>query len=362
MKRKGSPISSGRNKYARIAAGAASVGRRLYNSYRSGWARSNTKTKTKRKSVGLTGVTTYQRDVKNVYSYKRAPRRLRKKWKKQRRTFIGQQLKALASRKYHYSGNMSWSALAGEQAMYGWFNYGVAGTGGIDGSGDLADIWTRLNKELGDKGTAAQQVQGGRNARRMFFDTMKSRIVLTNVGTSACYIEVYQCMARKDVPVTPEGGTWYQFLINSYNTSFAAELNTGAGQGGEANASTKTTAAVVPNPRLTGLTPFQNRHFCQNFKVNKVTRLFIAPGNSTSFDCGDRRNLQIDWDEFLPLLARKSVTSMYLCRIWGEVQGTENPQNALCNVACEREIDYNVKILDTFLPECNYFKYTNTIE
>lgn len=305
----------------------------------------------------MNGITTFQKDVKQVYRYKKAPRRLAKKWKRSRKSFISNLLKQETSRKYHYHGSQAWTSVANQQAFYGWTTYGVNGSGSADGTGDLGDMFTRLNAELTSQGTVDVQNNGGNNARRFYFDHMRSRVVLTNTGSSPIFWEIYECIARKDVPLTPEGGTIQQFYTYMTQRPLQGSLNTGAGGPGLAQSATNTSATQLPPVTASGVTPFQYRHFCQNFKILKVTRLQAAAGNTVSFDASDPRNLVVNWDNYLDLVAKRSVTKFYVVRQWGAVTAA-NPNNAPSSAVFEIERDYNVKVLDRSLPELNYMTYT----
>lgn len=357
MKRSGPATKFKRTNFPKYARAANAIG--------SAWlkykGRSQTKSKSASPRSGLQGITTYQKDVKQVYRYKRAPRGLRKKWQRSRRSFLNNTLKAVASRKYHYSGNMTWLSNVGQQGFYGWFNYGVNGTGGVDGSGDLADVFTRLDAESRASGTSADAANGGANSRRYYCDHMRARCILTNTGTTPIFWEVYECTARKDIPVTPEGGTLQQFFNNMEGAALQASLSSTTG--GALNTTLQTSASSRPQRFAVGVTPFQFRHFCQNWKISKVTRLQAAPGNTVSFDASNPRNLTVNWDNYLDLMCKKGVTKLYLVRQWGTVETISAvPQNSASSAVCEVEKDYNVKLLDTHLPELNYIRYTNITE
>lgn len=214
---------------------------------------------------------------------------------------------------------MTWQTPAGAQGWFGWMNYGVNGTGGVDGSGDMADVFTRIDLENRVNGTASDQAEGGANSRRFYYDHMRARIVLTNAGTTPIFWEVYECVARKDVPITPEGGTLQQFYNNVSNAAYQGSLLAGASQPGGPNSVQKTSAVSRPSQFTTGCTPFQFRHFCQNFKVLKVTRLQASAGNTVSFDASQPRNVVMNWDDYQNLLAKRGLTKIYLVRQWGAV-------------------------------------------
>nr|UBJ26202.1 capsid protein [Red panda feces-associated genomovirus] len=348
MKRSGKAIKYTRSNAPRFARAANVIGA-AYKAYK---ARSKTQTKTESQKPGIQGITTFQKDVKQVYRYKRAPTRLRKRWNRSRRTFTHNLLKQETSRKYHYHGAQTWSSDAGQQYIYGWMSYGVGGAGGADGTGDLADMYTRFNTEQGVDPTLQT---GGSNGRRYYYDHMRCRVVLTNTGTNPIFWEIYECVARTDVPITPEGATLQQMLAVAINNTNQATLS---GAAASLNTTYNTSASSLPNLRSSGVTPFQFRHFCQNFKIKKVTRLQASPGNTVSFDASDPRNITVNWDNYLDVLAKKGVTKCYLVRQWGAVTAAA-PNNSASLAQFEIEKDYNLKCLDTQKPELNYITYTS---
>lgn len=358
MKRSGPVTKYKRTNFPRYARAANIIGA-AYKRYK---GRSYTQTKQQKPKAGVQGITTFQKDVKQVYRYKRAPTKLRRKWSRGRKAFVAHQLKELASRKYHYSGNMTWSTNANAQGWFGWYNYGANGTGGVDGSGDIADMFIRLNAELLANGTNADNKQGGNNSRRFYFDHMRARVILTNTGTTPIFWELFECTARKDVPIT-EGSSLQNFFGTVAMSQYQGSLDTTAGGAGVPDSAQKISAASRPAAITTGATPFQFRHFCQNFKITKVTRLQAAPGNTVSFDASSPRNVRVNWDDYVDLVAKKGITKMYLVRQWGTVELINSvPQNSASSAVCEVEKDYNVKVLDSHVPELNYFTYTNTTE
>lgn len=346
MKRSGKAIRYTRSNFPKFQRAANLIGT-AYKAYK---GRSQTKTATK-KDGGMQGITTFQKDVKQVYRYRRAPRKLRKRWTRNRRTFTSNLLKAEGSRKYHYHGSQAWTTTAGAQAWYGWSTYGVNGNGSADGTGDLGDVFTRLNGELTNQGTVADQNAGGNNSRRYYMDHMRARIVLTNTGTTPIFWEIFECMARKDIPVTPEGGTLQQFY-----TFMQTQQGMLSGTAAAADTAKNISAATSPVTTTAGVTPFQFRHFCQNFKVLKVTRLQAAAGNTVSFDASQGRNVTINWDNYSDLLAKKGLTKFYVVRQWGAVTSAA-PNNSASSAQFEVERDYNIKVLDHSVPELNYFTY-----
>lgn len=293
-----------------------------------------------------------------MYRYKRAPRRLRTKWKRSRKAFTSNLLKAEGSRKFHYSGNMVWATAQGQQNFFGWMNYGANGTGGVDGTGDIGDIYVRMDAEQRTNGTPGDQGERGEAARKFYFDHMRGRVIFTNTGTTPIFWEIYECYARKDIPLV-EGAALEPFLGNSFAAGYQGTLAGTAGAA--ANTPKQTSAASLPTRNSPGITPFQLRHFCQNWKITKVTRLQAAPGNTVSFDCSTPNNITMVWDNYADLLAKKGVTKQFLVRQWGAVELISGvPTNSASSAVCEIERDYNCKVLDTHVTQLNYFSYVNT--
>lgn len=342
-----------RSNFPKFARAARVIGT-AYKAYKS---RTATKSRSSPKS-GLSGITTFQKDVKQVYRFKRAPARVRSRARRSQRAFTSNLLKAEGSRKYHYSGNMVWTTAQGQQNFFGWMNYGANGNGGVDGSGDIADIYIRMDAENRGAGTSADQAERGEAARRFYFDHMRGRVILTNTGTTPIFWEIYECVARKDIPLA-EGAALEPFLGNCFAAGYQGTLSGTAGAA--ANTPKQTSAVTLPTRYSPGITPFQLRHFCQNWKINKVTRLQAAAGNTVSFDASMPRNLVMNWDNYANMLAKKGVTRQYLVRQWGTVELISGvPTNSSSSAVCEIERDYNVKMLDSHVPQLNYMTYANT--
>lgn len=340
------------------AAGAA------YKRYRSGWT--NDRSNKRQKTSGVSNVTTYQHDVKRTYKKRRPNKKYARKAKRFRKAYLSQTLRNLQSRKYHYNGSMNWQSAAGTQQMFGWFNYGAFGVGGVDGSGDMQDLLLRLLTETGAGGDKTQQDMGtnGAQGKRFYFDNMSCRCVLTNVGTSTVFWEVYECVARKDLPLNGRTTTGLQFTLEQYLTTVAGnafQASLPLADGGGPQSATQTTAVTAPLIQSSGVTPFQFRRFCQDFKIMKCTKLQCSPGNTVSFNANNPKNLTVIYDDWKDLAAKRGLTKLYLVRQWGAVNdGTV--LNSASNVACEVEKDYNVKVWDSHPPELNYIKYTNNVE
>ena len=313
------------------------------------------------KKKGMNAVTTFQKDVSTAYRYNRAPATLRKKWNRRRRTFTSNLLRMEGSRKFHYSGTMTWTTNPGGQNFFGWVNFGCNGTGGVDGTGDLQDVFLRMDRELRQSGTAAETVNQGAQSRRYYIDSSRCKIQMTNVGAFPVHWEVYECVARKDVSIT-EAATMRAYLNVIQQPFMQATLANSSGGGGLANSADFVSNTILPSTTSTGVTPFHYRHFCQAFKIMKVSKLQAAAGNSVSFDCGTTRNMSLAYDDIQPLLFKKYVTKMFLIRQVGAIETVTNttPATSVSNVVVELEKSYNCKLIDTKLPQLNYQVYTNS--
>lgn len=335
----------------KMAVNAGRAISKAYQSYKRSRPSSGGHTLNKRRSTEPSGITTYQSDVRSTYRYKRAPRKLRTKWKKSRRQFTTNLLKTLASKKYHYSGNQLNSTAASAQNFFGFFTYGMNGNGGVDGSGDLEDLRLRL----GASTVKDPNVTGDVSAvTKYFFDTMAGRCNLTNGSGNLAYIEVYTCRCRKDVPI--DFGTTFRQFINNATTAARQPLGASA-----ASTTQQTSATATPNATTIGTTPFQYRWFCQRFKIQSVKRFQISPGNSISWEFKDTKNrCFVPDNQEQALLAKAGWTTLYLFRQWGaSVNSSSTPVESATTVTFEVEKDYNVKVMSAQTPELNYVTYTN---
>lgn len=328
--------------------------KRMYKSQR--------KSRSYKPRVGITGVTTFQKDVKTAYRFKRAPTRVRRKAKRSYRSFISNLLRSEGSRKFQYAGTNIWATTQNNQGMFGWFNYGANGVGGMDGSADIGDVFLRMDREFRVNGTSSDQAEGGGLARRLYLDSMQSKITFTNTGATSCFWEIYECYARKDIPLS-EANTLKVFLTQMQNGAFQASLqNTGSTAPGAPNTPSAIIGTALPTYLSNGMTPFQFRHFCQNFKIVKVTRLQAEAGRAVSFDSRSPKNVTVNFDDYNLLLAKRGVTKLTLVRQWGQMEnygGSPQPSPSEC--AVELDKTYNAKVLDTKLPQLNYQRYGNSV-
>jgi len=309
-------------------------------------------------------ITTFQKDVKTGYRYKRAPTHLRRKWKSKSRSWIQNMLKNVASRKYHYSGTANWATAAGRQNWFGFVNYGMKGVGGYDGTGDISDIWTRINLEerpMVSAGQGQARTVFGNEARRMYFDSNHVKCTLTNTGTGTIYWEVFECFAREDMPMPNNADpyTLETYFDECWNSQHQAVQVNASGLPGAPNPFNQTSGNSVIDHTFSGVTPFQSRYFCQKWKITKTTKLQAEAGRSISFECGTPKNYTLKWDDCDRLQFKKGVSKMMVIRQYGA--NVSDPIGvAATSAVFDIQKDYNVKILDKTLPQVNYYNYTNS--
>ncbi|AXH74778.1 MAG: capsid protein [Cressdnaviricota sp.] len=351
----------------------AVTARSLHTAYRAGraigkYAAKAYKSYSKPKSSGAKAsiapsqITTYQTDVKSVYRRKRASKRRRAAGKRSARAQLSRELRLVGSKKFHYHGSMQWTTGANQQQFFGFFTYGMGGAGGVDGSGDAKDVLTRMGQDYYD--ARAQQTQ------KYYFDTMTTRCAITNTGSNLAYIEMYTMTCKQDVPL-------YNKDVNISLTAQAPNITTFNTlmtymQGQQAflqdaakaaNADTQTAQAVAPMPSFVGVTPFQYRWLCQRFTITDVKRIQISSGNSISYNMKDTKNRCLQYDDTVTgNLARKGITKLYLFRVWGQISTGTDPEPSPTQLDIQIEKDYNVKRIESNLPELSWIGYTDHVE
>lgn len=314
-------------------------------------------------SIAPTGITSFQKDYKTVYTKKRAPRKVRKRASRKRKQFLGQQLRLLGSKKFHYHGSMFWNTVQGSQNFFGFLTYDMAGTGGVDGSGDVRDVLTRM-------GASDEAAAGTWQSSRYYFDTMSARCSLTNVGSTGVYLEMYTMICRQDIPLFEIDAVLAGTAQSPTIPTMGAILTYAQGQQGQlpagtgALADTRTSTATSPSTSADGVTPFQFRWLCSRFKIVKVQRFQVNPGNPISFSMQDTKNRSIIYDEQVRgNICRKGWTKMYLFRQWGVTDNTAgDPEPAPTQVTIDIEKDYVVKKLVSNANTLSYMNYTNHLQ
>lgn len=297
------------------------------------------------------GFSTYQQDVKKVYKAKRKTKRSTRAYK----SFLSKELKTLQPRKYHYNATRFYATSQNAQGFQLFCTYGMDGTGGLDGSGDLLDLTNRVILDNPLPTQESNQFQ----TRRLYFDSMSGRCNFTNTGSAVAFVEVYTCKCRRDMAVGVWGSTLDAMITNMTSSQFNPPSIGGAVG---AQTTTQTAAAVSPSYNTVGVTPFQFRPFCQYFKITDVTRVMIQPNQSSYFNFRDPKKRKFEhMEDAIGLLCNKKWTTVYLFRQWGEtIAGTGNATTvSASNVNYEFDKDYVVKLHEQTVPRLSYIKYSN---
>lgn len=327
-----------------------------YNSY------SKSKSSAAKASIAPSQITTYQTDVKSVYTRKRGSKRRRRAGKRAARAQLSRELRLVGSKKFHYHGSMQWTTGANQQQFFGFFTYGMGGAGGVDGSGDAKDVLTRMGQDYYD--ARAQQTQ------KYYFDTMTTRCAVTNTGSNLAYVEMYTMTCKQDVPLFNVDAnislTAKAPNITTFNTLMTYMQNQQAflqDAAKAANPDTQTAQAVAPQTSFVGVTPFQYRWLCQRFTISNVKRIQISPGNSISFNMKDTKNRCLQYDDTVTgNMCRKGMTKLYLFRVWGQISTGADPEPSATQLDIQVEKDYNVKRIESNLPELSWIGYTDHVE
>jgi len=114
------------------------------------------------------------------------------------------------------------------------------------------------------------------NASKIFQRSSMLNILMSNSANISCYVDFYLCKCRRDVPLySTDQGFW-----NQYNRSW-----------------TDQNAATTAGQTL-GFTPFQNRKWCEYFKIKRVSRSVIPPGGFIRYILRDKTVYKIESEEF----------------------------------------------------------------
>lgn len=152
---------------------------------------------------------------------------------------------ASAANYYYANGSTRITGTAGQQAF--------SAVSYLGGTGDTDAIGAAINA----------------NCTRYTIDSARQEMWFTNQGAANLFVKLYECYARKDIPVA-EG---------SVNTLFGQGF-TDEGQGSAGN--------------KLGVTPFQNNKFCSFFKIQKVHDRMLHAGESFNMVLNAPRNKMIN--------------------------------------------------------------------
>lgn len=223
-------------------------------------------TKKPRASYQKSAVTSFQHDVSQVYSRRRAPRKVRAGHRKAQKNFNYKFMKTLGQRTFNVSTAdtitvTAASALNVGQAIRSIVMYGGA-SGAINGYGDLYGI--------------ANGVSTGINVdSKLLFKSAVLDLQIRNDDASVCCLEIYEFVYRKDCVGTCDN-IWADAMANQ----------------------TALYAGTKALNTLVGATPFDAPGFGSYCLITKCTRARIAPGNSVYLQKRDPKNWLFDTSRF----------------------------------------------------------------
>jgi len=282
MKRKRSPLFSERsrrmfNRGYGLGAAVFTAGQ-LASVARKAWrAGSRTATTTKRKYSGG-GVATAQKDVKVQYVARRQNRGVRRRQIKKYRSWVGQQLKQLATKTVHFNDAVQaqMSLPDVNQQNYAichlYANNGGNTIGRECGARDIKQIRTN------DPEIAV-------NSGKVYFDTATMDITMSNTSepeegdprSAQIEVDVYDVVYRDDCS--------YTYFINMVND---AELKTDTIGTGSSLSLQNRGATLFEFPELIKFA---------KMKILKKTKIILPPNQDATFRITDRRNRTYDTNE-----------------------------------------------------------------
>lgn len=258
----GQGVSLGRKAYPLIKAGV-----NMYNRYRGS---SGSKSKKSRK---VTGQTTFQEDYRTLYSRRRAPKRVRRRARRafQRFTYHLDKTQGMTTsiiNNFYSASTTPTTPITGCQGVHGISMYGCsASLSAADFNSDLWKIYTNAT-------TAAPTSTLANSTLR--FRACIMDFLIKNTGENAMFIEVYQCVARR----------------NGSNPDASTEWNSMVAKQGSVLVST-----AVTDVSSYKVTPFDAPGFGSYWYVKTRKRFYISAGNTVSWQVRDPKNYVITGEE-----------------------------------------------------------------
>lgn len=282
-----SGFSSGARLARRVAPYVKS-GIKMFRKFRSGGSSGPAK-----KARKVVGQTTFQEDYRSLYNRRRAPRRVRNRARRsfQRFTYLLDKTQGMTSSVINNfaSGTTSpTSPLTGSQAVYG---IGMYGTSASLSAGDFnSDLYKIYDDASGATPTSSNA------AMTLRFRACIMDFVVKNTGSNPMFLEVYQCVARKDGASCDASAEW--------QTAFSAETSGTVG-----TALTSITSYKV--------TPFDAPGFGIYWYVKSRKRFYISAGNTVAWQVRDPKNYVIKGEEILKATTLKNRTEACILVAYG---------------------------------------------
>jgi len=249
-------FSSRLNRYAPYVR----TGLKLANKFMGGRSQTKTKRQSYRSGQGVTN----QHDKSVQYRKKTAPRRIKKKARRSRKSHEWNLLKDLAPQSCIRNSTITGTFAAGNTDQYAVSAciYGLNGSADSVNQAGYQDVSIILN--------ADPQTDGA--FEKCIFSTAILDLTFTNTALvqHTLEVDVYEIVfTRQNSGVT---------LISDYNAAFAATPSTGGG-------------VAVSNFNSRGITPFEAPlASAQGYKVMKKTKYFVSAGNCFTYQIKDKSN------------------------------------------------------------------------
>lgn len=265
-----------------------------------------------------TAVMTNQRDVITTYKGRKgSTRRARRarKWSKSVQKVIYNQA---APTNLIYSATGLLVTLANQGQFYGFTLNGANSS-----SSDCNDISRVFSNVLAT------------NAERDFtyldFQSARMNLRLKNVSaTSNCTIFIYDIICRASIGMLDSSGN----DISSPQDLFTRGLSE----------TEQVLALGRPNATTVGVTPFMAPKFCQKWKIMKVRKVEISPGNFVEVGMTDTKHHEIRSQDYLGLSAIKGWTRGYLIGIIGNANAVGDIE--ACTLSFSLTKNWNYRIIE----------------
>lgn len=170
------------------------------------------------------------------------------------------------------------------------------------------------------------------DAGRIIIDHMvlDMQITTTEATESSCELDVYEFVCRKDVPNTIQasGTVGDVNMSNFFDKGLSSQPAVGTG-------GTVLTATTL------GVTPFDNKYWCQHFKIVKKTKFLLGLNQYATYQIRIPGNKTISAYQRRDLLARKGLTRGVMFIAKGLVTGGAVPSTDLA-VYTQRHYKYAI--------------------
>lgn len=162
-----------------------------------------------------------------------------------------------------------------------------------------------------------------------------AKFYAASTNASPCFIDLYECVARKDIPQTAAG------TAADPNALWASSLPSDANWGGSGAGGINTSTLAV--------TPFDAPAFCEQWKILKVRRIKMEPGATHSLQFRDPKHRKFEWQTLYNYATLRGVTRAFIPVLYGppDVAGDMASE---CKVAINVMRNYHFRQLSNSIP------------